>query len=193
MDDSGCLGLAQAAEAGHVRFYPKEPQNPATQTNTGDPVSYFVKILSGLGRTPSDYLTFNNGSKPTTMFLGKSAIDPDDSQLWDFYEVWCPKDSDVVLPPDAEQYHVKVYPKEPPVVLHPPPNTPVSFVVKVLTGLGTTPKDYVAHNPTIIPMNRAIVDPNDGKTWDWYTVWCPTGPPCLTLQQLFAGTDNKYK
>lgn len=185
--NAGCGGLPQESEKGHVKFYVKEPQPSAVGIQSNDPVSYLVKILTGLGKTPTDYLIIAPSTSPTTMLLGGSVLDPDDNKTWDWYEVWCPDAGDVTLPPAAEAGHVKVYPKEPEAVVVPPqPNTPVSYLVKVLTGLGKTAKDYLSTNPTVVPIGQAVVDPDDGKTWDWYTVWCPTGPPCLFLEDLFT-------
>jgi hypothetical protein len=189
---AGCGGLEQGTKNGHVQFYIKEqqPQPYASPTAAGDSVSYLVKILTGLGRTPTDYFTISPGSNPVIMRLGQSILDPDDDKTWDWYEVWCSEAGDVALPDPSEYGHVKVYPKEPlPIVIPPNPNTSVSYLVKVLTGLGRTPKDYVQHNPTIIPIGASIVDPDDGKTWDWYNVWCPTGPPCDDLRKLVTDQD----
>ncbi|HXM64530.1 MAG TPA: hypothetical protein VN950_26955 [Terriglobales bacterium] len=184
---AGCGGLPQGTEAGHVRFYLKEPQPNAARTQADDPVSYLVKILTGLGKTPTDYLIIDPSNSPTIMLLGQSVLDPDDDRTWDWYEVWCPNAGDVGLPPASEAGHIKVYPKEPePKVSQLTEDTPVSYLVKVLTGLGKTPKDYVTKNPTIVPIGQAVVDPDDGKTWDWFNVWCPTGPPCVYLQELFT-------
>jgi hypothetical protein len=192
----GCGGYPQGSEAGHVQFYVKDPQPSAAKTEADDRISYFVKILTGLGKTPSDYMSFDTGGSPTIMLLGKSVLDPDDDRTWDWYEVWCPSAGNVGLPQDSEASHVKVYPKEQGEkgergrkAQLPGVGKPVSFLVKVLTGLGKTAKDYVSTNPTIIPVGKAIVDPDDGKTWDWYDVWCPTGPPCDYLKAFF--TDNR--
>jgi hypothetical protein len=190
---SGCGGLPQGSEAGHVQFYVKEqePQPTAAHSEADTPVSYLVKILTGLGRTPKDYLDIDPNNSPTIMLLGQSVLDPDDDKTWDWYEVWCPTAGSVGLPSDSEAGHVKVYPKEPlPKVQQPKKNTPVSYLVKVLTGLGRTPKDYVQYNPTIIPIGQSVVDPDDDKTWDWYVVWCPTGPPCEYLEQLFTNVTD---
>lgn len=87
------------------------------------------------------------------------------------------------LPEGINALHVKVYSKDPQSTSKPTAGKPVSYLVATLHGLGKTPKDYM-DNPTVILIGQGIIDPDDGRLWDWYIAWCPTGPPCDLLANL---------
>jgi hypothetical protein len=90
--DAGCGGLPQAVAAGHAKVYPKEPK---TGPVAGTPVSFFVELLSGIGKTPKDYLP---GSTVVIISLGSGILDPDDGKTWDWYDVACPTGPPLHLP-----------------------------------------------------------------------------------------------
>jgi hypothetical protein len=95
----------------------------------------------------------------------------------------------VGLPEAVYALHAKVYPKEPTPKSKSTPGKPVSYFFGILHGLGKTPKDYM-DNPTVIPIAQGVLDPDDGRSWDWYIAWCPTGPPCDFLAALSAITSR---
>jgi hypothetical protein len=61
-----------------------------------------------------------------------------------------------------------------------------AYFVEILSGLQVTdPRTYLGTTTsTWTPIAKAIQDDEDGQVWDWFLVYCPTGPPCLFLENL---------
>jgi hypothetical protein len=61
-----------------------------------------------------------------------------------------------------------------------------AYFVEILSSLKVTdPRAYFGTTKsTWIAIDNAIQDDEDGLVWDWYVLYCPTGPPCLFLENL---------
>jgi hypothetical protein len=62
------------------------------------------------------------------------------------------------------------------------------FFVEILSGRGD-PCSVLHPQPTqpkpkCTLIRKGVQDDDDGKVWDWYYMRCPTGPPCLFMQNL---------
>jgi hypothetical protein len=62
-----------------------------------------------------------------------------------------------------------------------------SYFIEILSDLNTDPCTYLK---TVEPETKCtliapgVKDDEDGLVWDWYVLNCPTGPPCLFLENL---------
>jgi hypothetical protein len=59
-----------------------------------------------------------------------------------------------------------------------------SYFILVRTGIGKKACDYFGAKAECVLLGAAIVDTDDGQTWDYYEVWCPTGPPCKYCEDV---------
>jgi len=61
-----------------------------------------------------------------------------------------------------------------------------AYFIEILSSLKVTdPRAYFGTTiSTWFPIDKAIQDDEDGLVWDWYILYCPTGPPCVFLENL---------
>ena len=64
------------------------------------------------------------------------------------------------------------------------------YFVEILSSIGKNPCSYLHPQPPPPPaptctlIRKGVRDDDDGKVWDWYYMRCPTGPPCIFMQNL---------
>jgi hypothetical protein len=63
----------------------------------------------------------------------------------------------------------------------------VSYFIEILSSLKMDPCKYLKtqkKTTRCILVDSKIKDDEDGQVWDWYILYCPTGPPCYFLENL---------
>ena len=68
-------------------------------------------------------------------------------------------------------------------------NPSASYFIEIRSGLTTDPCTYlrtVKKETKCTLIDSGIQDDDDplNGPWDWYVLYCPTGPPCTFLQNL---------